>query len=250
MASLAAQLIAISVAVLQRQMIHNQAVSRTTWNTSYDYIVIGGGTAGCTVASRLSEDGQRSVLLLEAGGHGSVISDMPSSTLIQIDPTENDWGYSTTPQNNAANFLRDHRVIFPRGRVLGGSSVLNFMVYNRGNRRDYDNWATNYSLPDWSYNNLLPYFRRSEHLYNTSYYSDSISYHGTSGPIANSLPANADPIHRKFIQAWVNLGYQKIDVNGPNQVGAGKFSGNIKHTNFHEFFEFFINFDSIGSTNN
>jgi choline dehydrogenase-like flavoprotein len=121
---------------------------------------VGGGSAGAVVANRLSENPHWKVLLLEAGGSESILSDIPlAAATLQMTPI--DWAYQTEPQEASCFGLINRRSRWPRGRVLGGSSVLNYMLYVRGNRRDYDRWAKmgNYG---WSWNDVLPYFIKSE----------------------------------------------------------------------------------------
>lgn len=135
----------------------------------YDFIVVGSGPAGCVIANRLSEDGKYSVLILEAGGSESpVTSDLPISSP-NLQSTTFNWGYSTTEQDRACLGMGNSSCHWPHGKVLGGSSVLYYMIYTRGNRRDFDNWARA-GNPGWSWNDVLPYFKKSENA--TLQYAD------------------------------------------------------------------------------
>ena len=123
----------------------------------YDYIIVGAGSAGCVVAARLSEGGDARVLLLEAGGPDSNPDIHVPANAWRLWMTENDWRLPTTPQAGAANRI----LHLPRGKVLGGSSSINGMIYIRGNRADYDHWAY-LGNAGWDYESVLPYFKKSE----------------------------------------------------------------------------------------
>jgi choline dehydrogenase len=124
----------------------------------FDVIVIGAGSAGCVLANRLTENPDCRVLLLEAGGEGDAPAIRTPALYGQLQDSPADWGDRTLPQPQ----LGGRRIYLPQGRVLGGSSAINYMIYIRGNRADYDGWAAA-GNPGWSYADLLPYFRKSEH---------------------------------------------------------------------------------------
>jgi choline dehydrogenase len=178
-----------------------------------DFIVIGAGSAGCAIAARLSEDPATRVLLLEAGGEDR-------NRWIHIplgfgktfaDPTVN-WCYETEPDPGAA----DRRVFWPRGKVLGGSSSINGMVYIRGQAEDFDHWRQ-LGNTGWSYDDILPYFKRSEHQIR-----GADRWHGTGGPLCVSDVPDRHPICEAFIAASMALGYPRNDdFNGERQDGAG-----------------------------
>ncbi len=139
----------------------------------YDYIVIGAGSAGCAVAARLSESGEHSVLLLEAGGPDSHPAIAVPAAFPALFKTDVDWSYETTPQTHAGG-LRD---FVPRGKVLGGSSSINAMIYQRGHASLYDRWAA-LGNPGWSFADVLPLFKKFEHQER-----GASAYHGVGGPL-------------------------------------------------------------------
>ncbi|XP_034936857.1 glucose dehydrogenase [FAD, quinone]-like [Chelonus insularis] len=183
----------------------------------YDFIVIGGGSAGAVIASRLSEVNNWTVLLLEAGGDENEISDIPALA-VYTQLSEMDWKYQVTRSNTSAYCLAmiGDRCNWPRGKVLGGSSVLNAMVYVRGNRNDFDNWER-MGNKGWSYDDVLPYFIKSED--NRNPYLARTPYHGTGGLLTIQEPPWRTPLSIAFIQAGTELGYTNRDINGANQTG-------------------------------
>jgi choline dehydrogenase len=178
----------------------------------FDYVVVGGGTAGCALAARLSEDSRRRVCLLEAGGSGkSVFINVPGTIVMAQRSASLNWRFQSVPQPQ----LNGRRISVPRGRGLGGSALINGMVYFRGNPRDYDAWASA-GATGWSYREVLPYFRKSEHNENFT----STVYHGRDGPMNIRNVTRPNPLNFSFFEALAGLGYSyRDDLNGADSEG-------------------------------
>ena len=179
----------------------------------FDYIVVGAGSAGCVIASRLSEDPSIRVCLLEAGGPDkSVLIHAPAGLAAMLPTKINNYGYQTVPQPG----LNGRRGYQPRGKTLGGSSSINAMLYVRGHRHDYDHWAA-LGNTGWSYDEVLPYFKRAEH--NETHGANP--YHGTGGPLNVTYPRHNSPLNQMFIDAAAENGIATTpDYNGAEQAGA------------------------------
>lgn len=178
---------------------------------------MGGGSAGAVMASRLSEIHNWTVLLIEAGGDESEASDVPAlAGYLQL--TEMDWKYQTTPpaDKRYCQAMIGDRCNWPRGKVLGGSSVLNAMVYVRGNRRDYDNWEA-LGNSDWNYETVLKYFIKSED--NRNPFLTKTPYHGSGGLLTVQEAPWRTPLSLAFVKAGTEMGYEYRDVNGAQQTG-------------------------------
>ena len=184
-------------------------------DSTYDYIVVGAGSAGAVVASRLSESGQHRVLLLEAGTAGSNFfwSKVPVGVAKMIDDPAVNWCYSSEPDEGSGG----RRIAVPRGRMLGGSSSINGMVYIRGQAQDYDHWAQ-LGNRGWSYQDVLPIFKRMER-----FEGGSDEFRGRDGilPVTHT-PRNKVPLLEKMIAAAEKMGLPyNPDQNGASQEGIG-----------------------------
>lgn len=178
---------------------------------AYDYIVVGAGSAGCVLANRLSEDPGTRVLLLEAGGSDRHPNIMIPAAFPNQFHTKHDWDFATDPEPHA-----DGRWLYiPRGKSLGGSSSMNAMLYVRGRPSDYDQWDKQ-GARGWSWDNVLPYFLRSEQ--NSR---GASALHGASGPMRVSEQRDPRPLGRRLIEASEAAGIPRIDdYNGPQQDGV------------------------------
>lgn len=182
--------------------------------TAFDYIIVGAGSAGCVLAARLSEDRDASVLLIEAGPPDrGLMMQIPAGVYRVFHDRSINWNYESDPQLR----LGGRRIPVPRGKTLGGSSSINALVYLRGQRQDYDDWAAK-GLADWSFAHCLPYFRKSE----TSDRGASL-YHGDQGPLHVQSGTLQSPIFDRFFEAATSAGHDLTDdLNGPSPMGFGR----------------------------
>ena len=182
--------------------------------TSYDYVIVGGGSAGCVLANRLSEDGAASVLLIEAGGrdlHPFIHIPLGMGKMHERDMFN--WGYRTEPEPN----MNGREIEAMRGKVLGGSSSINVMAYTRGNRGDYDRWAQKGAL-GWSYADVLPYFKRCE-----TWERGENPWRGGAGPVGTEFAKTTDPVYDAWLDAAKAAGFPVTDdYNGRQQEGFGR----------------------------
>ncbi len=183
--------------------------------TGYDYVILGGGSAGCLLANRLSADPACSVLLVEAGSRDwDPLIRVPMMAGIYYRTKIHNWAYLTEPEPH----LDNRRIEWPRGRVLGGSSAINGMVYTRGNRFDYDQWAQ-LGLREWSYERLLPYFKRFE-----NFEDGANEFHGAGGELPVTTPKTPWPLFDTFFEAGQQMGLSfNGDFNGETQDGVGRY---------------------------
>ncbi len=189
---------------------------------NYDYIIVGAGSAGCALAYRLSTEASCKVLLLEAGpGDSNPMIHIPLGFAFLLKDTKHNWCYETEPEPH----MNDRKIAWPRGKVLGGTSSINGMVYIRGQREDYDGWAA-LGNNGWSYDEVLPYFLRSEHKA-----EGASEYHGDGGPlwVENVRSEDTLELAELFVQAATQTGIpHNDDFNGATQEGAGYYQLNIK----------------------
>lgn len=179
---------------------------------TFDYIIVGAGSAGCVLANRLTENPNTQVLLLEYGGSDqSVFIQMPAALSIPMNTQRYNWGFVTTPEAELNNRIMD----CPRGKVLGGSSSINGMVYVRGHAKDFDEWEQT-GATGWDYQSCLPYFKKAE-----TWIKGEDTYRGQNGPLQVSLGnQDSNPLYRAFIDAGVQAGYpETTDYNGKSQEG-------------------------------
>ena len=182
-----------------------------------DYIIIGSGSAGSAMAYRLSEDGKHSVIVIEAGGtDAGPFIQMPGALSYPMNMKMYDWGYRSEPEPH----LGGRRLATPRGRVIGGSSSINGMVYVRGHAHDYDHWAES-GATGWAYADVLPYFKRLENWHDGGHGGDP-AWRGTSGPLHVSRGKRDNPLHAAFVEAGKQAGFELTgDYNGEKQEGFG-----------------------------
>ncbi|SMH54407.1 GMC family oxidoreductase [Mesorhizobium australicum] len=192
---------------------------RDAADETFDFLIVGGGTAGCVLANRLSENPRNSVCLLESGPEDRhPYIHVPVGMVGLINHPKLGWGYASTPQPG----LGGREIPVPRGRMLGGSGGLNGMVYTRGHRRDYDDWRAAGNV-GWGYDDVLPYFRRSE---------DNLDldgpFHAKGGPFTVATAKRPNPLAGAFLEAAVELGFARNDdINGAEQDGFGLRQVNI-----------------------
>lgn len=178
----------------------------------FDFVIVGAGSAGCVLAARLSEDLQARILLLEAGGRDTAREIRIPAAFPKLFKSEYDWAFQTEPQSS----LGGRRCYWPRGKVLGGSSSINAMIYIRGHRSDYDRWREA-GNPGWGYADVLPYFKKSENNER-----GGGEFHGVGGPLNVADLRQTNPLSRAFVEAAAAFGLPRnTDFNGAEQAGAG-----------------------------
>ncbi len=181
---------------------------------TFDFIIVGAGSAGCVLAARLSEDPRNRVLVLEYGGSDrSIFIQMPSALNIPMNSDRYNWGYHSEPEPH----LDNRRINTPRGKVLGGSSSINGLVYVRGHALDFDHWVDE-GARGWGHRDVLPYFRKAE-----THAEGADAYRGGDGPLATRTGKLVNPLYRAFVEAARQAGYSESkDLNGYRQEGFGR----------------------------
>jgi choline dehydrogenase len=193
----------------------------TASTREFDYVIVGSGSAGGVLADRLSADGRYSVLVLEYGGSDrSVLIQMPAALSIPMNMPKYNWGFETEPEPG----LGGRRLVCPRGKVIGGSSSINGLVYVRGNPHDFDRWEEE-GAAGWGYRHVLPYFQRAE-----SRQEGGDAYRGAEGPLATQYGPIKNPLYNVFVEAARQAGYPITqDVNGEQQEGFGRMDMTVKN---------------------
>jgi choline dehydrogenase len=190
--------------------------------TTYDYIIVGGGSAGCALANRLSADPKNQVLVLEAGRKDSkwdIFIHMPAALTFPIGSKFYDWKYESEPEPH----MNGRRIYHARGKVLGGSSSINGMIFQRGNPLDFERWADDPGMENWDYAHCLPYFKKME-----TCLAGGDQYRGADGPLTLERGPVANPLFTAFFKATQQAGFAHTkDVNGYRQEGFGPFDRNL-----------------------
>lgn len=191
---------------------------------SYDFIIVGAGSAGCALANRLSENPAWKILLIEAGQNENLLMDVPLFVHFLQNYSVN-WQYKTDVSDKYCLGMNNNQCNWPRGKVMGGSSVLNYMIYTRGNRRDYDNWSA-LGNPGWDYKNVSHYFRKLE---NSLIPNATPGFAGKNGPLTISYVKWRSPVGKAFVEAGIEQGNPYVDYNGPTQTGFSYIQATIEN---------------------
>ena len=191
---------------------------RVGYANEYDYIIVGAGSAGCVLANRLSENPNVTVLLIEAGRMDDHRDIHIPGAYPNLQETSLDWQYVTVPQKNSNQAMKKQQSYWPRGKVLGGSSSINAMIHIRGSPKDYDRWEKVYRAKGWNWNDVFPYFKKSEDWEGSG---GDEGYHGNGGPLRVENAKYKTPSAHWFMSAAKEAGFKVTDPNGKTQEGVG-----------------------------
>lgn len=210
---------------LETTALHSKLPDTTDYLPEYDFIIVGAGSGGCVVANRLSEIANATVLLLEVGDQETFLSDVPlTAALTQM--TRYNWGYKSDPTPNACQGLIGGVCNWPKGRGVGGTSLINFMLYTRGHRKDYDHWAK-LGNKGWSYAEILPYFKKSENMGIEELRKSP--YHGRKGPLDVHYTDYTSKVMKGFLKSSREMGYDITDPNGEQLMGFSRSQANLRN---------------------
>ncbi|XP_018027293.1 glucose dehydrogenase [FAD, quinone] [Hyalella azteca] len=240
------QSLANTVLALALGFIANLLVGKSPFPTvivddevTVDFIVVGSGSAGSPVAARLSEVEEWQVLVLEAGGQPSPESAVPGiSSFAALEGSAMNYNYRTTPQKYAQFSYTNNTTPYPSGKVIGGSSVINYMMYNRGNKFDFDRWAA-LGNPGWDYQTVLKYFKKLED-YGGQLTAENRPYHGTGGPLRVENKRWGSAVMTAFLAAGLELGHPTLDINAGSQMGFNTPDVTVKNGKRHTAADAFL----------
>ncbi|RUS81137.1 hypothetical protein EGW08_011123 [Elysia chlorotica] len=215
---------AILISIFVQRKLNELPDLATNLDEEYDYIIVGGGTAGCVLASRLSEQEDVTVLLLEAGQDDRDHPTIPIPfKVLESTHTDIDWDYQTVPQKHALKAFKDQKAWWYRGKILGGSSNINDMVYTRGLKQDYDSWARA-GATGWAYKDVLPYFMKSENNENADFVKSG--YHKMGGPLRVGR-SKTHSLTNYLVRAGKEMGFKVININGAESDGIVEIQSTI-----------------------
>ncbi|XP_012215914.1 glucose dehydrogenase [FAD, quinone]-like [Linepithema humile] len=208
---------------------YEEKIQDTTphFGAAYDFVIVGAGTAGAAIAARLTEIPDVKVLLIEAGSRENLVMDIPLlAYMLQMSDLVN-WKYQTKPSNKYCLGSTEGKCNFPRGKGMGGSSSINYMLATRGTSADYDRWAE-MGNNGWAYKDVLKYFKKLENMRIPELRSDTVA-HGTGGPVDVTYPSFRTKLADAFVQAGIELGYPEVDYNAKETIGFAHFQATIKN---------------------